>query len=45
MQIDTKNIENFLMTMVLKKKLKKKVESKKHFAFLFTWELGKHILD
>jgi hypothetical protein len=44
MQIDTKNIENLIMTMVLKKKFWKEIESKKHFPFLFTWELGKHIL-
>jgi len=32
------------MSMVLKKKLLKEIELKKHFPVLFTWELGKYIL-
>jgi hypothetical protein len=42
-QIGIGGIENLLMNMVLKKKLKKHIDPKNTFAFLFTWESNKHI--
>ncbi len=41
MQIARKVSENFLLNMVLGKKLIKDINSKNHFSCLFTWEWAK----